>query len=175
MSLQTTCTELIHLMMGYLDIPELNITSTLCKNMKNDAHTYATIMKQSDLKTLTDEHTCRNCQKKSYDVDKQFCTDCFLFKCDNCYCVRNSMSEFVKYRTMNDQGVYEIKLMCYDYCMYRCHKCKFVDTPHELFFNNQNELQVICVDCFVGLSEIEKLNYNKVQNNDEWDDLDALD
>ena len=175
MSLQNTCSDLIHKMMDFMDIAELNTTSSLCKNLNNDSQNFITkYKKEINLKTFTDKHTCRNCLYSSYEVDKQFCTDCFLYKCDNCFAVRNNMSEFVKYCTVNSEGFNEIKLMCRDYCMYRCDKCKFVDTRPELFLNDDIELQTICVDCFVELDENKKINYKPVYNN-EWDDLDALD
>jgi len=176
MSLQNICSDLIHKMMDYMDIAELNTISTLCKNFNNDSKSFITkYKKEENLKSFTDKHTCRNCDYSSYEVENHFCTDCFLHKCDNCYAVRNSMSEFVKYVNINPQGYNEVRLMCHDYCMYRCHKCKFVDTRSSLFLNNDIELQTICVDCFVVLDNIEKEKYKTVYNNDEWDDLDALD
>jgi hypothetical protein len=176
MSIQNICTDLIHNMMEYMDISELNTANLVCKNFMNDANTYvANIKKETNMKTMTDKYTCRNCCYSSYEVDKQFCTDCFQYKCDNCYAVRNSMCEFVKYISQNNEGVREMRLMCCDYCMYRCHKCKYVDVHHQLFLNNDDEMQTICVDCFVDLNDEEKNKYKSVHNNDEWDDLDALD
>lgn len=175
MSLQNTSSDLVHIMMDYMDIPELLVTSSLCKNMLNDSMTFVTKMKnETTLKNLTQKHTCRSCFYTTYQVEKQFCNDCFLHKCDNCFTVKNSFSEFVKYVT-NNNGINEIKLMCHDFCLFRCHKCKFTDSRHELFFNDNIELQTICIDCFVELDESKKLNYDKVYNNeDNWDDLDAI-
>ena len=176
MSLQNTCSDLIHKIMEYMDISELNTISTLCKNINNDSATFITkYKKELNLKSLTDKHTCRNCLYSSYEVEKQFCTDCYIHKCDNCFVVRNSIYEFVKYVNINPEGYNEIKLMCCDYCMYRCHKCKFVDTRNELFLNDDIELQTICVDCFVELDEKEKEKYKSVHNNDNLDDLDTID
>ena len=176
MSLQNTSSDLVHSMMDYMDIPELLVTSTVCKNMLNDSMSFVTKIKnETTLKKLTQNHTCRSCLYTSYQVDKQFCNDCFLHKCDNCFAIRNSMSEFVKYVTMNTNGFNEIKLMCHDFCSFRCHNCKFTDSRHELFFNNNIELQTICVDCFINLDQSQKLKYDKVYHDqDEWDNLDAV-
>jgi hypothetical protein len=175
MSLQNTCSDLVHNMMNYMDISELKTISTLCKNLNNDSKNFITkYKKEENLKSLIDKHTCRNCDYSSYEVEKQFCTDCFLYKCDNCFAVRNYMSEFAKY-VNRIEGEVEVKLMCCDYCMYRCHKCKLVDTRHELFLNDDIELQTICLDCFVDLDENEQIKYKKIYSNDEWDDLNEID
>lgn len=175
MSLQNTCSDLLCKMMDYMDLPELNVTSRVCKSLKHDSELYVVKMKkETNLKSLTNKHTCRNCLLTNYEIDKQFCTHCFIHMCHNCFSVRNSMDEFVKYGTKNNQDVYEFRLMCHDYCIYRCHKCKFVDSRHELFLNNNTELQTICVNCFVDSNENEKEKYNSVYPNDEWDDLDTL-
>ena len=156
MSLQNISSDLVHKMMDYMDVNELNTTSKLCKNLKN----------------LTDKYTCKNCKVCNYEVDKNFCTDCFLYLCHNCYAVRNSMVEFIKVSYINKEGYNDYKLICHDYCMYRCYKCKKCDTRHELYLNDETELQTICVDCFVGLEENEKNNYKSVYENDDWDRLD---
>lgn len=175
MSYQNLSSDIVTKIMDYLDISDLLISSTLCKNYLMDASKYTQREKNIDLRTLARKHTCRNCSMCSYEVEKEFCNDCFIHKCDNCYSCRNSISEFVKYMTLNNEGFNEIKLMCNDFCMYRCHKCKYTDSRHQLFLQDNIELQIICVDCFVDLDKDEKNKYNKVHNNDEWDDLDALD
>jgi len=174
MSLQNSCTNIIHKIMDYLDICELNTLSIVCKNLKMDSDSYVKIHKKSsNLKALTDKYSCRNCNCSSYNIDKQFCGECFLHKCDNCYSVRNCISEFVKYNMIKN-GFEQIRFMCWDYCMFRCFMCKFVDTRPELFLNNNIEYQTICVDCFVGLNEINKNDYDKIYD-DNWDDLDNID
>lgn len=175
MSLQNTCTDLVHKIMEYMDIPELNITSILCKNLKKDSEKFIVkYKKEKNLKTFTDKYTCRNCNLISYEVEKQFCTDCFIHKCDNCFSVRNNISEFVNYVVPENQDN-KILLTCIDYCMYKCHKCKLVDTRHELFLNDNIELQTICVDCFVELNNDDKKKYNTVHRNDgSYFDFDTL-
>jgi len=174
MSLQKTCSDIIFKIMDYLDISDLNSLTIVCKNMNNDSRTYVKRYKnEENLRILTDKYTCRNCNCSSYNIDKQFCTDCFLHKCDNCYAVRNCISEFVKYNIIKNE-TNQIKFMCWDYCMFRCHICKFVDTRPELFLNNDNILQTICVNCFVSINETDKLNYNMIYD-DNWDDLDTID
>lgn len=174
-NLQNTCSEIINIMMDYMDISDLIVSSTLCKDLNKDANNYSHKTNKCDLNTLKHKHTCRNCRLCCYEVEKEFCNDCFLHKCDNCFAVRNSMTEFVKYSKINNDGYNEIKLMCFDYCMFRCFKCKYVDTRHNLFLNDEEELQTICVDCFVDLNDEQKNKYKHVFNNEEWDDLDALD
>lgn len=174
MSLQTTCSDIIYKIMDYMDIAELNTLSIVCKNFNDDSKFYVKkYKKELNMKVLTDKYTCRNCSCSSYNIDRQFCTDCFLHKCDNCYSVRNCLSEFVKYTIINN-GIEQIKSMCWDYCMFKCHMCKFVDTRPELFLNNNIELQTICVNCFVSKNETEKKDYNSIYNQD-WDDLDNID
>ena len=178
MSLQNTSSDLVCKIMDYMNISELNITSKVCKSLKHDSELYAVkIKKEKNLKSLNDKHTCKNCLLTDYKVDKQFCTHCVTHMCHNCFGVRNSMDDFFKYGTKNNQDVYEFKLMCRGYCIYRCHKCKFVDSRHELFLNDNSELQTICIDCFVSLNEEEKKKYDSVHNNDDNDDwdLDELD
>ena len=177
MSFQNISSDLIHKMMDYMDIDELNTTSKLCKNLNDDSQTFSQkIKKEKNLKNLTDKHTCKNCKVCNYEVDKNFCTDCFLYLCHNCYSVRNSMVEFIKVSYINKEGYNDYKLICHDYCMYRCYKCKKCDTRHQLYLNDETELQTICVDCFVQLEQNEKINYRPVFENDEdWDRLDAYD
>lgn len=174
MSLKNTCSDIIHKIMDYMDIAELNKLSIVCKNFNNDSEYYVKkYKKETNLKSLTDKHTCRNCTCSSYNINRQFCTDCFLRKCDNCYSVRNCLSEFVKY-TIIINGIEQTKHMCQDYCMFKCHMCNFVDTRPELFLNNNIEIQTICLNCFEIKNETEKKNYDDIYN-DDWDDLDNID
>jgi hypothetical protein len=163
------------MMMDYMDIPELEIVSILCKNMKNDTDKYAQNKKYNNLKELIDKHSCRCCNYKNYNVENQFCIECLLHMCHNCYSVRQNMFEFVKL-TIPDS--FEYKMVCHDYCMFRCHQCKLVDSRHELFLNDKSSLQSICVDCFIQLNENDKLKYEPVHQNDDnvndWD-LNAFD
>lgn len=174
MSFQNTCTEIVHKIMDFMDIPELNITSTLCKNTKYDSEKFVKIYKnENTLKKLTEKYTCRNCHESSYQIEKQFCTDCYIHMCHNCFSVRNCMTEFISVSTT--QNLYDCKLICHDFCMYRCFKCKFADDRHELFLIDRNELQNICVDCFAGLDKIEKNKYNSIIDTNDWNDLDYTD
>ena len=177
MSLQNSCSDIVHNIMDYMDIKELNTTSKLCKNLKNDSETFSIkIKKEINLETLTNKYTCRYCDEKSYDVSK-FCTDCFLHMCHNCYTIRQHMTEFIKIGQFIN-NVYEYKPVCHDYCVFRCHKCKFFDSNHSLFLNDEIELQSICVNCFVLLNIDDKKKYKEcIQNNDEddWDGLDYTD
>jgi hypothetical protein len=175
MTLQNNCSDINFKIIEYLDVMNLTAFSTSCKSMNKDSTLYLNKFKKTNMSNYIDKHTCRNCLFCSNEVEKNFCNDCFLYKCDNCFGVKNEMTEFVKYVNVNNEGLNEIKLMCHDYCMYRCHKCKYCDVSHQLFFNDNDKLQTICVDCYVELNDEEKNKYNKVHNNDEWDDLDALD
>ena len=54
MSFQNISSDLIHKMMDYMDIDELNTTSKLCKNLNDDSQTFSQkIKKEKNLKNFT--------------------------------------------------------------------------------------------------------------------------
>ena len=102
MTLQNNCSDINFKIIEYLDVMDLTAFSTSCKSMNKDSTLYLNKFKKTNMSNYIDKHTCRNCLFCSNEVEKNFCNDCFLYKCDNCFGVKNEMTEFVKYVNMNN-------------------------------------------------------------------------
>jgi hypothetical protein len=180
-NLQNFSSDIVLKIMDYIDVPDLESTSKVCKNLNNDCEKFSKNIKHSNnLQNLIEEYTCRFCEEKGYDIHN-FCTDCYLHMCENCYTVRNYMNEFIKKSFIDNLDYsYKYKKLCHDYCIFRCFNCKMFNDRHQLYLNNEIEMKSVCVDCFCNLDENEKQNYTpalenpKYYDDDEWD-LDALD
>jgi hypothetical protein len=178
-NLQNFSSDIVLKIMDFIDVPDLESTSKVCKNLNDDSEKFSKNIKHSNnLENLIKKHTCRFCEEKGYDI-RNFCTDCYLHMCENCYTIRNHMNEFVKIPLIDNlYYCYGYKKLCHDYCIFRCFNCKMFDDRHQLYLNNEIEMKSVCVDCFCSLDENEKRNYTQSLENptydDDWD-LDALD
>jgi hypothetical protein len=171
---QNFSSDIVIKILEYLDIKELENTNQVCKNFHNDCEKFS--KKHSEnLKRLIKKYTCRFCEKKGYSINN-FCTDCYLHMCDNCYTIRNDINEFTKTPFINNLGFFDYKRMCHDCCIFRCFNCKMFDDRHQLYLNDENEMKSICVNCFCNVDKNDKTKYTPAFENlnNDWD-LNELD
>lgn len=160
-TLENLSSDIVHKIMECLELSDIVTIRSTCKNLKSDTETFSKKIKKEELETLVEKHKCRHCDEIHYLNSHKICTYCFLHMCQNCFTIRNHISEFNKVPEDMDDLCYGYKAICHDFCVFRCHKCKFYDDRYELFLNDDIDFKSICMDCFHKLDDSEKYIYSK--------------
>lgn len=174
LNIQSASSDVIHNIMKFMDIPELKNTSITCKNLKSDSETFSQkIKKTENLQKLVDDHTCKFCLSTGYDISRDLCNECYMHMCENCFQIRNHMNEFTKIPVNDEDICYGYMKICHDYCVFRCHECKFFDDRHQLFLIDNVNFKTLCVSCFDKVNKDEqKLYETPKQHPSDYDDWD---
>jgi len=158
----TLSNDIVHKIMNYLDLDDLECVSHSCKSLNYDSKKFSDKYRNEKLNKLITEHTCKNCDNLSYDNDKQVCLDCYIHMCGNCYTFRNHPNEFIKIPIDSDDLCLGYRKVCHDYCVYRCHKCRMYSDIHTMFLNDYVNLKTVCSSCYTELPDDKKSLYETI-------------
>ena len=158
----TSSNDIVYKIMGYLDLDDLEYVSSTCKSLNTDSKQFCEKHKKEKMKKLITEHSCKNCNNLSYNNTKQVCNECYIHMCENCYTFRDHPFEFIKIPIDLDNPYMGYRKVCHDYCIYRCHKCKYYSDIHTMFLNDYVNLKTICSSCYVELPDEQKTQYDTI-------------